>query len=70
MSVAIQARVGPTGLPVIPGPCAASAGQRTIHWLLGLRGDATPMDRELVLETSHVPMLAAPDALAELLLDE
>jgi pimeloyl-ACP methyl ester carboxylesterase len=31
---------------------------------------ATPMDRELTLETSHVPMLAAPDALAELLLDE
>ena len=30
----------------------------------------TPMDRELTLETSHVPMLAAPDALAELLLDE
>lgn len=32
--------------------------------------DATPMDRELTLETSHVPMLAAPDVLAELLLDE
>ncbi len=31
---------------------------------------ATPVDREFALETSHVPMLAAPGALAELLLDE
>ncbi len=31
---------------------------------------ATPVDRELTLDSSHVPMLAAPDALADALLAE
>lgn len=31
---------------------------------------STPMDREVTLQTSHLPMLAAPGALADALLEE
>lgn len=55
----------------VPRTYVATARDRVVSPDLQARMKAaTPVDRELTLETSHVPMLAAPDALADLLLDE
>jgi len=40
------------------------------HGLQNVMVGATPVQREATLDTSHVPMLAAPDELADILLDE
>ncbi|HEU5056536.1 MAG TPA: alpha/beta fold hydrolase [Kofleriaceae bacterium] len=55
----------------LPRTYVATALDRVVSPELQARMTAaTPVDRELTLETGHVPMLAAPGALAELLLDE
>lgn len=72
--------VAPLAMPValtdgaygsLPRTYVGTARDRVISPSLQSRMiSATPMDREVTLATSHVPMLAAPDALADALLDE
>jgi len=55
----------------VPREYIGTANDRVVSPDLQARmTEATPMDREVTLDTGHVPMLAAPDALVDALLHE
>ncbi|HEU0030597.1 MAG TPA: alpha/beta fold hydrolase [Kofleriaceae bacterium] len=59
------------GFASVPKTYVHTASDRVVSpQLQGLMTTATAFDREVTVDTSHVPQLAAPDALVDLLLDE